>query len=270
MCLEKENLEGEIKGLTGNQRRQLEALTVKKSEIQTLLARLETLESEFAAYRAWKSTYEAQQEHRETERKERQVLFSLQKEMEVEWSSRKNQLGRVEKAASKSEKDLEKQQAEIAATELRIQKASDEIVRMNKTKEELKELLAQKDDFDPNAGLADEEAELTAMQAELAALQEKAKEADRDIERKNRCMGDDVENLEEKYNQLRSERKGLEQKASNLRTQLEEGTLSRTSAALKWERHLAILERGAKLLVKAKKEEQEILDGRGSESDEYV
>lgn len=271
LSFEQEKLQDEVKTLAGTERRQQQVLLAKTKEIESLSATLEKLENEFAAYSNWKTSYEMQKESREKEGKERNAIFSLQKEMEAKWSSRVAQLDNAGKVASLLKKELSKYESDIAAAESNIEKASDEIARMNKTKDELQAILAQEDGTDFESELTEEEAKLATMQAELEMLLKQAEDADTKIAEKNRQTTDKVENLEKEYNQLRSQRKHVEEKASAMRTKLEEGTQTRGSEnALKWERHLAILERGAYLLETTKKREQHYLKKPDSTRDENL
>ena len=128
----KEKLEAELAALSDNERRYSAALDGKTTDAQTMVTQQEQLESEYAQYCTWKAAYEAQQTQRESERKERQSLFSLHMEMEAEWLTRKARLERLQKDLAKSDKKVEERAQKIPKAEMRIQTICDEIAKKNK------------------------------------------------------------------------------------------------------------------------------------------
>ena len=111
---QKDKLEAEVSTLEENERRYSAALDAKKTEFQTMTGQKQQLDSEYSQYCAWKASYEAQQKKREAERKERQTLFSLHKEMEAEWSAMKGRLERLQKEEARSEKEVQENESKIA------------------------------------------------------------------------------------------------------------------------------------------------------------
>lgn len=232
-----------------------------------MFSRLEEFDAEFKAYSAWKNTFESKREQRESERADRQALFTLQKEMELEWSSRKDEIGKVEKKASCLDKSLIKLDAEIEKAESGIQSANDEIVQMNKVSEELKAVLGKGENDDPVFDTTEEEKELEALQVELETLLQQSDEAEVEIQEQNRRTPNEIESLERKYQQLYNERQNLESDVSGLRMKVQGTADERAQSDLNSKRHLAVLERGAEILEKTNKAEQRYLSQNVGKSD---
>lgn len=256
---QKEKLESEISKLDEHASNCAVALQVKTTEEQGLLHQQKQLDDEYTEYLAWKSMYEMQQAKREMERKERQALFSLQTDMESEWSTRKKHLHRLQNDASSMGLLVKKNDLEIAATEQRIQSTCEEIARMNKEVEELEALLAQDTDSDPIVDVLEQHQEkLKELQDECLIVEKQEKEVDDALEVQERLRAEEEQKHEKECDELRSEKEEVEQKILRVRSAIEEKK-NQTESTAQLKRRYEVLKYGADVLALCKKKEQRYL-----------
>lgn len=156
-------LEVAVAELEETESRYSAALDIKKTDAQTLTAQKHQLDSEYEQYCTWNVAYELQQTKRETERKERQTLFSLHNDMASKWSTSKGRLERLQKDLARSAENVKDQTPKIHEAEIRIQSICDEIAQKNKEAEELEALLAKIDEADSPIDLGEQEDRLTHL-----------------------------------------------------------------------------------------------------------
>lgn len=266
----KEKLEAELAALSDSERRYSAALDAKTADAQAMVKQQEELENEYAHYCAWKAAYEVQQTRRETERKERQSLFSLHKEMEAQWSTRKARLERLQKDLAKSDKKIEERAQEIPKAEMRIQSVCNEIAKKNKEAEELDALLAKADTDAADSSIddvAEEENRLKRLEAELQAALQEEEGLKTALDKEDRLLSKTKQAHEEQCSDLESKKADLEENLAEKKTVLGRNE-ERVKKSMQLKRRYEVLKYGAEVLKLTKKKEKKYLEEPKSNRDE--
>jgi len=255
----KVKLETDLAAMEENERRHVAAKQSKQAELESLQAQKKTLDQEYAEYCTWKATYEEQQKKCKTERQERQRLFSVQKEMENEWSTLKVQLDRLEKEVSREEKASKKLQAENSAAVKKHKEMDDEIARMQNEAEELEALLMQEDEPDPTLNvLESQENKLKQLQAELEATEKEIAEKDAILAEENHRLSEERRKYAEQVGAIQTERSNLEKSVADMRARIQQDE-ERRSDSLNQKRRYEVLKLAADAIASSKRKEQKYL-----------
>ena len=80
-----EKIQAEVAALCAHECRCSTDLDTKKADLKAIEAKKQQLDNEHEAYSSWNVRYHSLRTERETERKERQSIFSLKSELESQW-----------------------------------------------------------------------------------------------------------------------------------------------------------------------------------------
>lgn len=223
-------------------------LDAKKTDLKSIEAKKQQLDKEHKAYSSWKVCYQSLLTKRETERKQRQSVFSLKNELESQWMPRKARLERLQQEVARSNEKIEEEAPKIQEAEIRIQTICDETAQKNKEAEELEALLAELDEADPSIDLAQkEQARFEQLQVEMRVALKEEQDLDAALEKEDRLLTNAKQADDDRYEGLKTEKQELEKKILEFKK----------SWLIK--RRFEIMDYGAGLIKKAAKKEKKFL-----------